>query len=299
MEILDLDLELELDKNGNPYPPKNDKTLLIDADTLAYTSALQVAEVSEVLPKEFYTPEEWDEISKEEGYNAEDGTLTVVHLEDAVMEMTSRLEEILKMTGASKYELHFTKGRESFRYAIYPEYKANRRDKKAPVGLYKLKEYFVTHHNAYFHTEIEADDAVVAKYNPEEYILTAIDKDVLYSVAGRHFNYYASQKYNKQMKFIDVDELTATQHHFKQTLTGDTSDNIKGLYRVGEKTAQKILEDCVDEVELWKRVVHKYKEKDRPEADAILNMRLVNMHQVHYNNGKFKLKLWEPFNANT
>ena len=147
----------------------------------------------------------------------------------------------------------------------------------------------------FIHRLYEADDTVIAKlvHDRDKYILCAVDKDVLYSEPGTHFNYYVSHKYNIPMKFVDVDTVTAIQHKYMQTLTGDSSDGIPGIHRVGPKTAKKILEDVTDDLELWTRVVDKYESKGMSRADALLTMQLVNMHQVTWDGEKYTLKLWE------
>jgi len=41
-------------------------------------------------------------------------------------------------------------------------------------------------------------------------------------------------------------------------LTGDTVDNIKGIYKVGPKTAEKMLDSCKTEQELYETCVKAY-----------------------------------------
>lgn len=307
LEVLDVEQvpELRLDADGNPLPQKNGKTALIDADTLMFAVCKHLEEVTEVLPAEFYTEEEWKEIVSDEGFNLMDMTLTTVNDAAAFKLASDRLIELLDVTGCVDYELHFTAGRKSFRYDIFPEYKANRTQditKLPPVGLSELKSAFATMYpdNAFIHYDYEADDAVIAKcsYNRDKYVLCAVDKDVIYSEPGTHFNYYKSTQYNIPMKFVEVDTLTATQHKYIQTLTGDNSDGIAGLHRVGPKTAKKILGDSVNDKELWDKVVEAYEARGYSKADAILTMQLVNMHQVTWDGSKYSLKLWEEPNEN-
>ena len=61
------------------------------------------------------------------------------------------------------FELHFTVGRNSFRYTrVDEEYKANRVGVRAPKGLYELKKLFVERNpdKAFMWSEFEADDVV-------------------------------------------------------------------------------------------------------------------------------------------
>jgi DNA polymerase-1 len=150
--------------------------------------------------------------------------------------------------------------------------------------------------------EWEADDMVVAliRDNPNKYILAAVDKDVLYSIPGRHFNYYSSERYNIDMKWVEVDKDTAMKHHFVQALTGDTADNIPGLQGVGPKTADKILNGIVGPRELWDKVKAEYEARGKTAIDALTTMRLVHMHQVVLDkSGQYTVVLWNPSTSST
>lgn len=278
-EIVDIDLDID----GKVMPAKNDKIALIDADTIAYTACLNVEVENEVLPREFYSDEEWAEL---EPKITEDGFYYETDPELALAKANEKIQRILDKTGCQEYELHFTGGRENFRYEIAKEYgneyKANRNNFRTPAGLLRLKEDL----RGIIHTKYEADDAVVflkEKY-PDKYILCAVDKDVLNSIAGKHFNYYESAKYNIEMKWIEVDRHTAITWPFIQTLTGDKTDNVIGLHRVGPKKAEKILAGCFTMAELWQAVLNAYKAAGRDANEALLNYNLVSMHLLVQDN---------------
>jgi DNA polymerase-1 len=288
--------EIEVDMHGNKLTEKNGKTLLVDADTLVFAVCLSTEQTIELLPREFYTDEEWEEIENSPNYSDEEDTHTTIDLYLALQKSEDRLENMLLDTGCADWELHFTVGRGNFRYDIYPEYKANRKGGKVPAGLLGLKKKLLEKHGSdkvELHEAIEADDAVIAKYNKDIHILAAVDKDVLYSVEGTHWNYYSSSHYNIDPKWLVVTQDTANVHHFIQTLTGDKTDNIIGLHRVGQKTAEKLLLPYTTQEKCWEVVVDTYKSKGKTEEDALLTMRLVNMHMVTYNEGKYELKLWD------
>ncbi len=68
-----------------------------------------------------------------------------------------------------------------------------------------------------------------------------------------------------------------------------------GLHRVGAKTADKFLTGVTGPANLWDAVVTAYESKGSTIIDAIVTMRLVNMHQVSWNEkAGYSLKLWEP-----
>lgn len=279
---------ISLDKSGKILASKNDTIALVDADTVIFAACS----------------------ANEYSYEEEDAdgnfiTKYTIDLEVAYKHAIAKLQTILDYTGCKDWELHFTIGRKSFRYLrVDCNYKANRLEdnegKRVPSGLYDLKMLFTTRHSdkAFAWIDCEADDAVVylKTNNYDKYTLCALDKDVLYSIQGSHFNYYSSTKYNIDMKFYTVDKGTALKHHYKQTLTGDTSDGIIGLKGIGPKTADKILNNLVHEADMWDAVIREYTIRNRSEIDAIMNMRLVNMHQVTklLDNGKVDIQLWKP-----
>ena len=288
-------VEINLDMRGNLLPPKSDKIALIDADTAIFAACCVMEQAMPVCEDDYATKEEWLEVFNSANFS--DGILYMIDINEAKRAADDKLNDILERTGCSSYELHFTGGRKSFRYDIYPKYKANRLGGRVPLGLREVKKLFVDE-GAELHYDWEADDSVIAKMRafPDKYILCAVDKDVLYSLEGHHFNYY--QNSNIQMHFFDVDAHTAMLHHYKQTLTGDSSDNVPGLYRVGVKTADKILKDVKTEKEAWDTVCAAYESKDKDILDALLTMRLVNTHQVSYVDGKYELNLWRPPHEN-
>lgn len=294
--------DIKLGSNGKPLPPKNDLIALIDADTLVFGSCLHCEYEEELLPRSMYTDDEWEDIISNDTYYEGCESIGHINLDEAYTYTLEKLQTILDNTGCQDYELHFTVGRTSFRYTtVWDQYKANRTEdptKRAPSGLYDLKKIFAEKGKGFLHREWEADDIVVMKKKqwPKKYLLVALDKDVLYSLPGTHFNYYTSTQYNIPMKFFNVTEEEAMKHHYLQTLTGDSGDNVPGLHRVGKKTAEKILKHCTTKEECWKAVVKEYEKRGKDGIDAILSMRLVHMQQLEYNEAldKWEVKLWMP-----
>ena len=279
-------VDISVSSSGKIYPPKNNKIALIDADTVIFGACVQ---------NEYMVEEDVGvgEVKFEEVW--------YLNIDNAFQHAKDKIDNILKYTGCKDFELHFTVGRNSFRYLrVDPEYKANRLESgtRAPAGLYELKRIFCAEYpdKAFMWTEWEADDIVVFKKreHPEDYILCAVDKDVLYTLAGEHFNYYSSSLHNIDMKFIEVDEKRAIRHHYIQVLMGDKGDNVIGLAGIGPAKAEKILGPYEDHKVLWSKVVEAYETKGRGELEAIKNMRLVNMHQLVYNDKKeIEVKLWK------
>lgn len=201
----------------------------------------------------------------------------------AVKEYFSFTRDIFQ---AKSLTLYITVGK-NFRYDLYKDYKANRNRDREPKYLKALRHYCAEHFkNIAFHAGFEADDLIVEdKKNNPEALLMAVDKDVLNAVPGRHFNY-------KRREIVEVSKKQALVWPYFQAIVGDSSDNIKGIPKVGPVGASKVVNENMTEPELWNALVQAYLSAGLTEEEALLNMRLVNMHQ--YKNRK--LCLWRPEN---
>jgi len=168
--------------------------------------------------------------------------------EDFVYARTEDLiDNILVNTEATEYRLFLT-GKNNFRYTIYPEYKAHR-PKEKPFWLEKCRQYLIATFNAEVVNGQEADDALGIAQT-EDTIICSIDKDLL-MIPGRHYNFVKDE-------FQEVTNDSGMRHFYMQCLTGDRSDNIKGIEQIGPKKAEKILVGCVTEQELFNAVREAY-----------------------------------------
>lgn len=267
--------EIDITSNGQVVVA-SDKTLLVDADTLAYTACLNAETEIELLPREFYSDEEWNEFTEKE---RTDGVAYRGDEKYALSLAAAKLEKIKELTGCKKYELHFTLGKESFRYRIYPAYKANRKEFRAPCKLAEVKQLLAKWYNGFLHTEIEADDAVayLARRYPDDYVVCAVDKDVLKAIPGKHFNYYESAKHNIDMHWIETDNLQAFLFPYRQAIMGDRSDNIIGLQGYGEKKVLKLIPDNANPLEVPELLIKAFESNGRTREEALLNYELCYM----------------------
>jgi 5'-3' exonuclease len=146
----------------------------------------------------------------------------------------------------------FTTCRNNFRKQIDTEYKANRKG-KSNKWVNKLRHYLIDYlEGSYASDEYEADDLIY--YNSQllevdDYIICSIDKD-LRQIEGLHYDYYQLKKqdeegneYKVRKGFQYVTKESAENLIFEMMLTGDVSDNIKGIYGIGKKKAEKLLQD--------------------------------------------------------
>lgn len=231
----------------------------------------------------------------EETFEKEDGTeYHVVDLENAKDSIDDLIDAILFLTDCDDYELWLT-GEENFRYDVANDlahaYKHNRKDSRKPDKFQEMWDYLRKTHKAKVTPFCEADDVVVTKKteSPDDYVLCAIDKDVLYQTEGRHYNYGKDE-------FVTVTKEEAIHYAYYQTLVGDPTDGYKGAYRIGPKKADVILgtPGQFDERQLYARVLATYRKCKQTRKEALATMRLAQMHQLKRVDGKLKLNLWTP-----
>lgn len=287
-EIQDIDLDID----GKIKAPVTDKIALIDADTLAYTACLNIEQQEDLLPREMYTDEEYQKAISHPNYDPDTNAIWTCNIDMAYDKAMEKLERIYDKTGCRTCEMHFTGGRENFRYTVLTSYKANRTG-RPPAGLSGLKAKLMENFESTISTEYEADDIVVykARIEPEKYVVVAVDKDVYFALPGIHFNYYESARYNIEMKWMPYwSEENATKWPFMQAIIGDTVDNIKGIHGKGKAAATKAFAGCITERECWDALVLMYEADGQTQLDALVTMRLVHMHQFDGT----KINLWNP-----
>lgn len=300
-------VEITIDRRGEVIPNKHDKKIIIDADTIAYSACSVCENKVEPLGEEFMTEAELAELRAMPDWDEEEWCYRSIDIDEATSHAVGKIDLILENIGgkSENVELHFTGGKVSFRYELLREafpkntdmhYKAKRKNKKAPLGLAEVKAKLLELYPGDIHEAYEADDIVVKRKKDlgDEAILCYVDKDVGKNVPGRHWNYYDSQKHNISMGWEEFTEEDALFHQYLQVITGDKSDNVPGLKGIGEKKALKYIVPGMDADELWEGVLLAYNNHCNygdPEEMAILNMRLVNMHQL---NDDMEIKLWNP-----
>lgn len=71
-------------------------------------------------------------------------------------------------------------------------------------------------------------------------------------------NYYTIHNFNNEFAYIDP----LTQYPIIKALVGDPSDNIKGLYKVGDKTALKLLAQAPDIKSMYSLISEKYSQEE-------------------------------------
>lgn len=154
------------------------------------------------------------------------------------------IKRILETVGADEY-LAFISGSNNFRYTIYPEYKANRKNKADPIFRQEANAYLVTEYHAIVTDGYEADDAIgiSATELGDKCIICSIDKD-LKQIAGRHYNW-------RKNEFDLVDPVDGLRSFYRSLLTGDSTDNIPPVGGYGAVKSAKVINDLVDEWDMY------------------------------------------------
>lgn len=248
--------------------------IVIDADYLIF----QATEGKDVQHNEFGIEDSADHI--ESDYKVPLKPFKQ-HVKRAIKEIVD--EVVINMPGelSGKVKVVFSDPDGNFRYDIYHEYKSNRKSGERSELFYRLRKWA---HKKYGYVKgVEADDVVAYYVREKGYVGCSFDKDLLQGVPGIWFDVHHMRRYI-------VKTEVGSAHHFNmvQTLAGDTTDNIKGIPRVGHATAIKLLDKHGWN---WEGVVAAYKEKGLSESDAILTRRLICMNQWTPKKG---VKLWKP-----
>ena len=160
-------------------------------------------------------------------------------------------------------------------------YKHNRKELEPPKGLDELYEWVFKQDDTICKSGIEADDYCVWAGHEGD-LVCAIDKDVLYNVPEA-YNY-------GRKEWVTSTEKERRHWFYTQCITGDSSDGIRGVYRVGAVGAEKALKRCVTDIEYWTAVVTTYFTKGQTLEEAIATARCVDM--MGYDGSKHTL--WQP-----
>lgn len=156
--------------------------------------------------------------------------------------------------------------KDNYRKDFLPSYKEHRNKKPAPQYLPKAKELLLELAKQKgwaiaYEDRMEADDLMGRAASGNTHIAVTIDKD-LRTVPGWHWNP------DKEWEPVFVSRTQADHFFHQQWLTGDMTDNIPGLYRVGPKKAQALLHKVA--YPNWSMaVMAEYQNREHDEAYAL------------------------------
>jgi DNA polymerase-1 len=248
------------------------KTLLIDADVLAFEASV-IAEESIEWKEEMWT----------------------VHADMALAKarIVNRVEEFKEKLQADDIVMALT-DRANYRRILNPDYKSNRSKSRLPIILKQVKKWIIEEMDGQLWPNLEADDVIsilaTDKKMDEETIIVSIDKDFK-SVPGIYYDFNKDETHH-------VSQEDADRYHLIQTLMGDATDGYSGVPRLGPIGAEKILEK---DGYTWETVTACYEKAGLTENDALMNAwmaRLLQADNYCFRTNTIK-KLWTPRNYQT
>jgi len=170
----------------------------------------------------------------------------------------------------------------NFRKLVYPGYKENRVDVYKPEFLGDVFVALNTRHDCLMYPTLEADDVLGIHASSGDAISISIDKDL----KGVHGWTYNPEK-NDEPYYISEDD--AERWFCMQWMAGDTTDGIPGLWRIGKKTAGKLLDEWATEdwhmciQEMYAEGKHAPENKHEVEDIALAMARCVRiLHDENY-----------------
>lgn len=182
-------------------------------------------------------------------------------LDHALHNVNALVKKCLDAVDCTEFDAKFYlsgKG-ENFRHKVATTrpYKGNRDTKHRPTYEDEIRKYIRGKWDTVVTDGVEADDALgIAQcevYGPQDSVIISIDKD-LDQIPGYKYNFLNEIRY-------EVSPEQAWYNFCHQMLTGDSTDNIPGLPRVGVAKATKMLEGIEDEDEMLEEVARQYASK--------------------------------------
>lgn len=212
--------------------------------------------------------------------------------------INEKIQNIFIQTEATHYVI-FISNSPYFRHQISSEYKSNRNKYKSTLKWLKtLKKYLIEEWGAQSMNLVEADDIAAYwmnkdlciaddgkieprevfqdaldyciqmklptfKFESIEKILCAVDKDLLQSIPGKHFNYtYKLEDKTKPEDvikgwWVETKVNSAMDFKFQQLICGDFTDGIKGVEGKGLKYFESKFASW-DLCEVFEEYLYKY-----------------------------------------
>ena len=269
---------------------------IVDADSILYKVALSAQEVYYCVGDKRF-PEKANAITYIDKHG---GELTVEKestktMDEMVQYYDDTIDYIKDTTDSTKAFCYTGSKEENFRYAIatiHP-YKGNRANTSPPLHLATLKQHLLdTGRLIHASPGMEADDQVIIemlKYEADDVpvVLCTIDKDSKQK-DGWHFNFNTGD-------IGLIDSITAHASFYKQLLTGDSTDNIPGLFGVGDKSKLvKDLSNMETEAEMFKHCYSQYDKRFGSYAERFCceNFRLLYMNRTENTEDGLERFMW-------
>lgn len=199
----------------------------------------------------------------------------------------------------------FLSGPDNYRNKIAKQavYKGNRDPESRPFHYEALRDYVRRYWDTVISRNCEADDLISimaeqSRTQLRDSVVVSIDKD-LDQIPGLHYN-------PDKKVFYSQDRDSALLYFYQQALSGDSTDNIPGCYKIGVEGAKRFIDEYTAEFEeigleqersIWNAIVNLYKDStgrsgcgytaDRAGDAAVETARLVYIQRA-------PRELWNP-----
>lgn len=191
-----------------------------------------------------------------EKVNKEMDIIETEPMHHAFYNVNSMIKKTLNKFEHDFFEVFLTASNDTtnFRFSIFPQYKANRKDARRPVYYKEIREHLFDKWGAETIKGQEADDTCSiwhckALQEGKNSVMCSIDKD-FNNVPGWHYNYVTDDLYY-------IDEIQALRNFYLQILTGDTSDGIPRIKKGWrQKKVEEELQKALTEQEMYD-IIHK------------------------------------------
>lgn len=224
---------------------------LIDGDVVIYACGF----ASDAAAKKTYASKH----GTEEGFDINEHHEPVEYALGGTKEKLQAVRDVVDATRSTIFLSHPV----NYRETIFPDYKANRDVLHKPFWYDEIKDYLLNKGALFSDIGDEADDALGIEQmelmaKGKDSVICTNDKD-LDMIPGLHYNWSKTRKENG---VYVVDPVDGLRHFYTQLITGDSTDNIPGMYRhTGRKATAQMktgLEFLYTEQEMYKYVLSLY-----------------------------------------
>jgi hypothetical protein len=186
------------------------------------------------------------------GFAAEDEPLS-----HALHNVKLVIDGITNAVDADEVQVHLSgKGNFRERIATIKPYKGNRDPDHKPKHGEDIVKYIMDNYPHVVADGEEADDTLgytqtmLRKEDPYSSVIVSTDKD-MFMIPGLNYNWVAE-------KYYDISKAEADRFFWTQMLTGDSTDNIPGVPKIGPVKAEKILDTKETWSEMYMAVLDQY-----------------------------------------
>jgi 5'-3' exonuclease len=171
----------------------------------------------------------------------------------------------------------FIGGKGNFRYKVFPEYKANRKDVVKSPLLPFIREYMIEELKAIESHGGEADDYIIDGISEcsGNCVVSSIDKDVLYH--SPNIPLYDYRGYNDVLgEFKSISTNQSRLARATQLVTGDSTDGVPGAKGVGKAWCDKNMHVDMTDYQFIKAIFLAYLKANK--NDSIESKRQIKLY---------------------